>query len=227
MSKPKAFVMAACWVASLTVNAQAAWATIGFAEWEIYTPGGDVILHADGWKEIYGDCLKADDSGTASPERSHVYVSHLRRWRYYKGYVAGESQTGFFLFNETSKQVTTYANEPALLQAIERHSLGEPTSNWLTSMDGWTEAWFPEMVWSPCKKLLSQPETQNASGELGSMSRTQCRQALSPETLSRYRERTWGRQCQQFKAAPLGQQQQQPDLKAFCDELLSIQPSRR
>ncbi len=122
----------------------------------MYTPGGNLILHADGWQETYGECLKADDSDATLPpsQREQVYVSHLRRWQYYQGYIAGESQTGFFLFNEASKQVTTFSHEQALSQAIVAKELGQPQSNWLTSQDDWTEAWFPAMVWQPCQELL-------------------------------------------------------------------------
>jgi hypothetical protein len=188
----------------------------------VYTPGGNLILHADGWKETYGDCLKADDSDATLPpsQREQVYVSHLRRWQYYQGYIAGESQTGFFLFNEVSKQVTTFSHEQALSQAIAAKGLGQPQSNWLTSQDGWTEAWFPEMVWQPCQELLSQPTDRQPGKGFSPVSSAQCRQALSKEALALYRETTWGRQCKLFQAAPVAQQQQQPTLQAFCGELL-------
>ncbi|PZV06842.1 MAG: hypothetical protein DCF22_23005 [Leptolyngbya sp.] len=216
--------MTAALVFSLTLTPQSSRASIGLAEWQVSTPGGNLILHADGWKETYGDCLKADDSdATLLPsQREQVYVSHLRRWRYYQGYIAGESQTGFFLFNEVSKQVTAFSHEQALSQAIADKGLGQPKSNWLTSQDGWAEAWFPEMVWQPCKELLSQSTNRQPGKGFSPVSRAQCRQALSKSSLALYRETTWGRQCQRFQTAPVSTQQQQPTLQAFCEELLRI-----
>ncbi|MBM0744944.1 hypothetical protein JOY44_25835 (plasmid) [Phormidium sp. CLA17] len=222
MTSRKTFWMTAALVLSLTFTPQSSRASIGLAEWQVSTPGGNLILHADGWKETYGDCLKADDADVTLPPSQHgqVYVSHLRRWQYYQGYIAGESQTGFFLFNEVSKQVTAFGNELALSQEIADKKLGKPKSNWLTSQDGWTEAWFPEMIWQPCKELLSQSIGRQPGKGFTPLSRAQCHQALSKEALALYRETTWGRQCQRFKATPVSQQQQQPTLQAFCNELL-------
>ena len=224
MTSRKTFWMTAALVFSLTFTPQSSRASVGLAEWQVSTPGGNLILHADGWKETYGDCLKADDRDAMLPasQRDQVYVSHLRRWRYYQGYIAGERQQGFFLFNEVSKQVTAFSNEQALSQAIANKGLGQPKSNWLTSQDGWAEAWFPEMVWRPCKELLSQPTDKQPGKDFSPIARAQCRQALSKEALSLYRETTWGRQCKQFKAAPVSTQRQQPTLQAFCEEMLRL-----
>ncbi|MBL1177265.1 hypothetical protein [Pantanalinema sp. GBBB05] len=207
---------------TLTFNAQTALATVGLAEWQVYTPGGNVIVHADGWKEAYGDCLKADDADLAlePDQQRQVYVAYLKRWQYYNGYVAGENRQGFFLFNEVNKQVTYFASEPALLQAIARQNLGAPKSNWLTGYDGWIEAWFPVMIWKPCKQLLSPSPTGQTHQEFRLLSKAQCEKALSKASLSLYRETTWGRHCRRFQALPLEERQQQADLQIFCDQLL-------
>ena len=214
--------MTAALVLSLTFTSQPSRASVGFAEWQVYTPGGNLILHADGWKETYGDCLKADDDDPTLPasQRKKVYVSHLRRWQYYQGYIAGESQKGFFLFSEVSKQVTTFSDEQALNQAIASQGLGQPKSHWLTSQDGWAEAWFPEMIWQPCQEILNPSPRKIPGKDFGPLARAECQQALAKETLALYRETTWGRQCKLLQAAPISTQRQQPTLKAFCTELL-------
>jgi len=102
MIKHKHLLIGAVVGAYITLIPQVSLPTIGLAEWSVYTPGGNIISHVDGWKERYGDCLRADDSdATLNPEqRQQVYVAHLKRWKYYQDYVIGESNQGFFIFNE-------------------------------------------------------------------------------------------------------------------------------
>ncbi|UBF28159.1 hypothetical protein K9N68_09880 [Kovacikia minuta CCNUW1] len=144
-------------------------ASIGLAEWSVYTPGGNLISHEDGWKQTYGDCLRADDSDSTLPAetRQKVYVAFLEQWRYYKNHVIGKSKAGFFLFHETNKQVTYFRSEPALMAAIAAQNLGTPKSDWLTGQDGWNEAWLPTL-WKPCQPFLrrngkpNQPQPDGA-----------------------------------------------------------------
>ncbi|MCL1470073.1 hypothetical protein [Argonema antarcticum] len=106
-------------------------ATIGLAEWEVYTPGGNVISHSDSWRDLCGDgdCLRSDTSDSnsdLSPERL-VFVSDLKRWRFYNEYVIGQTKKEYFIFNEVSKQIKKYSTEKHFLDALEKANLGEPT----------------------------------------------------------------------------------------------------
>src|ERR1051326_1963720 len=91
-------------------------ATAGFAEWEIKTPGGNLISHVDPLIAANGTCLR-------SAQAKSVYVAHLEWWRYYRNAVAGKAQKGFFILDETSHAVTFFGSEAELNGAIvERRS---------------------------------------------------------------------------------------------------------
>ena len=79
-------------------------ATAGFAEWEIKTPGGNLISHVDPFIAANGTCLRS-----ARPEK--IYVAHLDWWRYYRNALVGKAKNGFFIFNETSHAVSFFASE--------------------------------------------------------------------------------------------------------------------
>jgi hypothetical protein len=140
----------------MIASSQICLASIGLAEWTVYTPGGNIICHSDGWKETYRDCLRADDSdrSLSLEQRQKVYVPHLRRWRYYRDYVIGENDQGVFAFNEINKAVQYFKNENELLKAVQQNRLGRAKSDWLTASDGWTEARFPQFVWKHVRPLL-------------------------------------------------------------------------
>ena len=109
-----------------------AYATAGLAEWEITTPGGNSIAHIDPYIQEHGTCLLANGG---------VVVSRLEWWNYYNGYVAGQTDTGFFLFNERTKQAQTFAKESELNIAVSALKLGNSTSKRLTAQDGWNQKW--------------------------------------------------------------------------------------
>jgi hypothetical protein len=104
-------------------------ATVGYAEWQVATPGGNRILHLDPWKERYGTCLvgglAGDGQAHGSPE---VLVSHIRWWQYYRTYVAGETDSGFFLFDEVSRSVDWYGSVEALRTHARQRSQDGPRS---------------------------------------------------------------------------------------------------
>jgi hypothetical protein len=210
-------------IAAFVASTAPSLASIGLAEWGVYTPGGNLISHEDGWKERYGDCLRADDADFKLPseERQKVYVAFLQRWRYYKNYVVGESKAGFFLFNETSKKVTYIESEAAFLQAIANQNLGTPKSNWLTGQDGWTEAWLP-MLWKPCQSLLSATANpvKPSSDASATASRQACEKTFSPENLALYRETTWGRTCQKLKDNQFTDATERQNWQTFCHAIL-------
>lgn len=109
-------------------------ATAGLAEWEIRTPGGNLISSIDPLKSSYGICLrKADQTqGLISTNPADIYVSHLEWWNYYKGYVAGKGKQ-YFLFNEKTRKAQFFATEPQMLQTIFARGLGTPISKRLTA----------------------------------------------------------------------------------------------
>ncbi len=79
-------------------------ATIGIAERQLETPGGNRIMHLDPLKERHGTCLIGGDGTDGRPlESAEVHVAHIRWWQYYRTYVAGETRSGFFLFDEVSR----------------------------------------------------------------------------------------------------------------------------
>src|SRR5207245_9802652 len=95
-------------------------ATAGLAEWEIKTPGGNLISHVDPFVAANGTCLRS-----ARPEA--IYVAHLDWWRYYRNAVVGKAQKGFFILDETSHTVSLFLSKPVLNWAIaERHLATHP-----------------------------------------------------------------------------------------------------
>lgn len=152
-------------------------ATAGFAEWSVYTPGGNFIRHMDPWKEEHGDCLIDPDG--------EVLVSHLKRWRYYRGYVAGETMTRYFLFSESLKKMEHFETLDQFESRVSR--LGEPLFDWLESQDGFVEANFP-MIWGICKAKPAE-----AKALLGD--KINCDRVLSPKLIQLYRQTTWMIEC--------------------------------
>jgi hypothetical protein len=155
-------------------------ATVGLAEWEIDTPGGHRIAHGDAWKVEHGDCLLSKDD-------DRPLVSHLVRWRYYPGLVIGRTTTDWFLLDEKTEAITRFADERSAEAALrKRPPTGRPPmSDWMSASDGWTEAWFPVLVWPRCR----QPATLDAK------TKATCDRILSPKGLALARVTTWGRAC--------------------------------
>jgi len=121
-------------------------ATAGFAEWEIKTPGGNLISHVDPFIAANGTCLRS-----ARPEK--IYVAHLEWWRYYRNAVVGKAKKGFFILNETSHAVSFLVSEAELNGAIAERQLGTPTAPQMTRDDGWRQVWGPRFLES-CKQLM-------------------------------------------------------------------------
>ncbi|HLK90231.1 MAG TPA: hypothetical protein VKZ18_10075 [Polyangia bacterium] len=155
-------------------------ATVGLAEWQIDTPGGHRITHGDAWMAEHGDCLLR--RGDERP-----LVSHLVRWRYYPGLVLGRTTTDSFLLDERTEALARFPDERAALAALRRRppAARAPLSDWMTADDGWTEAWFPLLVWPRCR----QPATLDAR------TKVTCDRFLSPKGLALARVTTWGRAC--------------------------------
>jgi len=201
-------------------------ATAGLAEWEVYTPGGHIVSHSDVFKDEHGTCLRSDTPG--DPGKASIFASRLARWRYYPGLVAGQDERGYFLFDERTEQVERAASESDLQDLVRARGVAEPDSAWLTPDDGWQEAWYPFMVWRPCKVLLgdkavtagaSSQEIEGLRAAAQAMhSEESCREALAPAHLAMYRATTWGRLCAR-QAERKASSSEAPFLDAFCREL--------
>ena len=131
-----------------------AWATIGMAEWEIETPGGNRISHVDPLKEIHGTCLRGAAGGA---DGDAVHVARLEWWIYYRGYVVGKSAKGYFIFDEVQARVENFGSESELRTAVTRRRLGPPASRRLEPRDGWKQVWDP-LFRDQCRKLANGEE---------------------------------------------------------------------
>jgi hypothetical protein len=126
-------------------------ATAGLAEWEIRTPGGNLISHVDPLVAANGTCLRS-----ARPET--IYVAHLDWWRYYRNAVVGKAKNGFFIFNETSRTVSFFTSEAEHNRATAERQLGTPTALRMTPDDGWRQVWGPLLVERCGQAMTASPE---------------------------------------------------------------------
>ena len=132
-------------------------ATAGFAEWEIKTPGGNLISHVDPFIAANGTCLRS-----VSPEK--IYVAHLEWWRYYRNAVVGKAKKGFFILDETSHRVSFFVSEAELKGAIAERQMGAPTAPQMTPEDGWRQVWGPLLL-DRCKQLMIDSGSFQGVGE--------------------------------------------------------------
>ena len=119
---------------TLLVLSKNSYATIGFAEWEIGTPGGSAVSHTDPWKEKHGTCLK-------EKKGDKVYVSKITWWQYYEGNVIGKNDKSYFIFNDKNKDVKNIDSEINLNKEIKELKMGKPLSRKMTPKDGWVLVW--------------------------------------------------------------------------------------
>jgi hypothetical protein len=106
--------------------AHTAGATLGAAEWQERTPGGNRIVHLDPLAPRFGTCLVGGPGTDGKPlEDADVIVAHIQWWQYYKTYVIGETDSGVFLFDEISRAVDFYSTaEAARTHARQRSGSG-------------------------------------------------------------------------------------------------------
>ena len=227
---PRRRIAAALVVALLLlVRAMPLQGRAGVAEWEVYTPGGHLISDTDSQDPNLVPCLRTDIKPGAS--RSRILVAGLRRWRYHPDHVVGESKAGYFLMNESTGELIWPSSESEFEKALD--DLGQPESRWMTPTDGWREAWFPFVVWRPCRLLLNGPGEASAMGltaeqgeamlrsNAGILSEAQCREAMNPRWFSLYRRTTWGRQCKKLEASGERAAPEVAFLESFCRELFA------
>ena len=157
----------------IALGTVAAFATAGFAEWEITTPGGNLISSVDPLVSTHGTCLRS-----ARPEA--IYLDYLGWWRYYRNAITGKARKGFFIFKETSHAVSFFASEAELDRAIVERRLGAPAAARMTPDDGWRQVWTPFLT-ERCR-LLTTPnnaEYQAADGATKAGMRAFCEQVKS------------------------------------------------
>jgi hypothetical protein len=153
-------------------------ATVGMAEWDLKTPGTNVVCHADPFIAQHGTCLRPTDKKRGVTTDETVYVSRIEWWQYFKGHVVGKAQRGFFVFNETSKAVGYFDTEAGLQARLKQLHLDQPLTRRLTPADGW------QLVWAPV--MRQGLERLKKSDEYKKMSDAQ-RQAIEKQ-LEQYKE---------------------------------------
>ena len=179
MARARWSFLLAAWASAALVLGRAD-ATVGMAEWQIDTPGGHHLAHGDSWKAEHGDCL-------LGREGDRPLVSHVVRWRYYPGLVLGQTTTDWFLLDEKTEALARFDGEQEVEAALRKRTPKglPPLSGWMTAADGWTEAWFPLLVWPRCRQATA----------LDAETRATCDRILSPKGLALARMTTWGRAC--------------------------------
>lgn len=120
-------------------------AGVGMAEWDLKTPGTNVVCHTDPFIAQHGTCLRPAEKKPGVIADETVYVSRIEWWQYFKGHVIGKAQRGFFVFNETSKAVGYVDTEAGLQARLQQLRLDQPLTRRLTSADGWQLVWAPVM----------------------------------------------------------------------------------
>jgi hypothetical protein len=150
-------------------------ARVGLAEWEIETPGGHLVSHADPWVEQHGTCLRQRGAGSDPG----ILVEHVEWWQYYPDYVAGRGQGGYFLLHEPTHALSRHPSEAALEAALRQRGVGAATSARLTPADGWQQAWRPVLE-SRCRQLQSGGASAGLSPSDAQAARELCRQLGIP-----------------------------------------------
>jgi hypothetical protein len=210
-------------VLALLWAAPPAAATVGLAEWEIVTPGGNRVAHTDTWKETEGDVIVNGD-----PLHPRLLVSRVRRWQYVGGLIVGEAgvdgATGWFVVDEASLQVTPFPSEEALRGELGARKLPAPTA-WYTAGDGWAEAWYPIYTWTPCRAAAGLSGTTPIRPPL-----PDCAERMDAAHLEAA-GRTWKGYCARLPATPPAPSpptsEMDQEIAAFCRAVAALGEGRR
>jgi hypothetical protein len=139
-------------------------ATAGMAEWDLPSPGSNVVCHSDPFIAQHGTCLRPADKTSGVIADQTVFVAQIEWWQYFPGYVVGKAQKGFFVFNEASKAVVFCESEEALTGRLKTLALAQPLTRRLTPQDGWQLTWAPVMR-QGLERLKKSEEYQKMSAE--------------------------------------------------------------
>ncbi len=112
-----------------------AFSSVGLEEWHLQTPGKNYIGHFDPFTDHETVIISREN------EQPKLHVVRIERWQYLKGYVAGEADHLFFLFNEKNKETKQYQSEQQLNEALQQLKLGRAKDKWLTPRYGWEKNW--------------------------------------------------------------------------------------
>jgi hypothetical protein len=119
-------------------------ATVGLAEWEVQTPGTNIVCHSDPFIATHGTCLRPSDQHPGGSGET-VWVGHIEWWQYFQGYVVGKAQRGFFVFDEATRKVTFHETEVLWQKRMKELSLVTPLTRRILPEDGWKLSWAPVM----------------------------------------------------------------------------------
>jgi hypothetical protein len=111
-------------------------ATAGMAEWQMPTPGGNLISHDDPYVEKHGTCLRA-----ASGAEARVYVSKVRWWQFFNHYVVGGAEGGYFLFREPTGALERFVDRASMQKRLRELAPGKALSKRMLPQDGWESVW--------------------------------------------------------------------------------------
>ncbi len=107
----------------LLLCVQVSGGSIGIAEWQESTPGGNKIGHNDSLPSNVGTAIYSDHHGNYDDIDDWVYVKYVHQYGFYDGAIAGSSQDRFFLFNEQTKKVVYFADQQQLCANIKQQGL--------------------------------------------------------------------------------------------------------
>lgn len=93
----------------------AALATIGIAEWENTTPGGNKIGN--------NDALPSNVRTAIYRDYSTIYVKNVEEYGFYTGAIVGKAEQGFFLFNEITKEVNYFPTQERLCSKVKEKNI--------------------------------------------------------------------------------------------------------
>ena len=128
----------------LSLGMRPASASIGLAEWEVQTPGGNFVTHADPYSAKCGICLMSETQTELGAVSRKNYASQVSWWQYYPDHVAGKAAEGYFLFQEKSQSILFFKTELELRQALVNNNLlNKSLAKPMTPQDGWNETWGP------------------------------------------------------------------------------------
>ncbi len=97
-----------------------AWGTIGIAEWQTPTPGGNMIGNNDSLPSNTGTAIYYP---SIYIDGSIIYVKYVHRYGFYEGAIIGEANEGVFWFDETTKSVRYFPSQVQLCETVAAKGL--------------------------------------------------------------------------------------------------------
>ena len=101
------------------------WATVGFAESVFITPGKHTICACD-------NVIDANQPSIIGFENE---IPRISTFYFYKNNIIGETDSLFFIFNESNEQLKVFSNEEKWTQTIKQSNLKPFLTRWLNMND--------------------------------------------------------------------------------------------